>query len=240
MTIPFQYYVFPGDSSRARASFAHLPATLTFFSSTLGPYPFADEKYGVAEFTTQSFREHQTIPSLGSRLITGDRRLEWVLAHELAHQWFGNSASVRTWSDAWLNEGMATYAAMLWKEHDAGRAAYDDDIAAARKRTFGGTLRVSDSTDTDHMFGATTFYKGALFMHWLRETIGDAEFFAALRTYLADHSYGLTTTSDFKASMTKACGATLDPMFTSWLVDSGGPPGVASQAIPHCKQPSAR
>ena len=215
--IPLRSYVFADDSAKARADFARLPQILGFFSDRLGPYPFADEKYGVAEFSTQSFREHQTIPSLGPRFLTGDRHNEWILAHELAHQWFGNSLSVRSWSDAWLNEGLATYAAMLWKEHSVGRAAYEEDIKAARARQFTGTLTVTDSADLDHMFGATTFFKGALMVDALRHLLGDDRFFAALKRYVSENRYGLVTAADFERAMERGCGHTLNAFFKAWL-----------------------
>ena len=233
--IPLRFYVFADDSAKARSDFARLPQIVAFFSDLLGPYPFADEKYGVAEFTTQSFREHQTIPSLGPRFLTGDRRNEWILAHELAHQWFGNSLSVRSWSDAWLNEGLATYAAMLWKEHAMGRAAYDEDIKAARARQFTGTLTVADSTDLDHMFGATTFFKGALMLDALRHLLGDDRFFAALERYAYEHAYGLVTAADFERAMERGCGRPLTEFFKVWLTTEPlpSPPGPdASSACP--------
>ncbi len=235
--IPLRFYVFADDTAKARLDFARLPQILAFFGDLLGPYPFADEKYGVAEFTTQSFREHQTIPSLGPRYLTGDRRNEWILAHELAHQWFGNSLSVRNWSDAWLNEGLATYAAMLWKEHAAGREAYRDDLKAAAARHFTGTLTVPDSTDLDHMFGATTFFKGALLLDALRRRLGDDRFFAALKAYVAEHAYGLVTTADFEGAMERAYGHSLQEFFQTWLTterlpstETGILPGSARDA----------
>jgi aminopeptidase N len=232
--IPLRFYVFPDDTMKARVDFASLPRILAFFNDALGPYPFADEKYGVAEFTTQSFREHQTIPSLGPRFLTGDRRNEWILAHELAHQWFGNSLSVRSWSDAWLNEGLATYAATLWKEHAAGRAAYDEDISLARARQFTGTLTVADSTDLDHMFGATTFFKGALMLDALRHLLGDDRFFAALKGYVSEHAYGLVSAADFERAMERGCGHPLTEFFRVWLTTEPLPSPPRTDASSSC------
>jgi aminopeptidase N len=232
--IPLRFYVFPDDTMKARVDFASLPRILAFFNDALGPYPFADEKYGVAEFTTQSFREHQTIPSLGPRFLTGDRRNEWILAHELAHQWFGNSLSVRSWSDAWLNEGLATYAAMLWKEHAAGRAAYDEDIRLARARQFTGTLTTADSTDLDHMFGATTFFKGALMLDALRHLLGDDRFFAALKGYVSEHAYGLVSAADFERAMERGCGRPLTELFRVWLTTEPLPSPPPTDASSSC------
>ena len=228
--IPLRFYVFADDTAKARLDFAPVPQILDFLSELLGPYPFADEKYAVAEFTTQSFREHQTIPSLGPRFLTGDRRNEWILAHELAHQWFGNSLSVRRWSDAWLNEGLATYAAMLWKEHSAGRAAYRDDIRAAAARQFTGTLTVTDSSDLDHLFGATTFFKGALMLDALRCRLGDDRFFAALKAYVSEHAYGLVSAADFERAMERGYGQPLNDFFERWLTREGLPSPLGADA----------
>ena len=105
-SLPMMFFVFPEDETKARQDFSVLPNIMAHHIARFGDYPFAKEKYGVAEFPIQSFREHQTIPSYGPRYITGDHRNDWILAHELAHQWFGDALSVRNWSDAWLNEGI--------------------------------------------------------------------------------------------------------------------------------------
>jgi aminopeptidase N len=220
--VPLQFYVFHDDSAKAADDFAHFPEIIRFFSDRFGPYPYSDEKYGVAEFATESFREHQTIPSLGPRFITGDGRNEWILAHELAHQWFGNSLSVRNWSDAWLNEGLATYAALLWREHHDGRAAYDAEIARNAARAFEGTISVSDSSNIDAMFTGTTFYKTALMLHTLRTMLGDERFADALRGYATDNAFGLVTASDFERRMAAACGRPLDEFFRDWLTTTRG------------------
>jgi aminopeptidase N len=219
--VPLQFYVFHDDSAKALADFAHFPEIIRFFSDRFGPYPYADEKYGVAEFATESFREHQTIPSLGPRFITGDGRNEWILAHELAHQWFGNSLSVRSWSDAWLNEGLATYAALLWREHHDGRAAYDAEIVRNAARAFPGTISVSDSSNVDAMFTGTTFYKTALMLHSLRTALGDVRFFDALRDYATANAFGLVTAPDVERRMAAACGRPLDDFFREWLTMMG-------------------
>ena len=96
--------------------------------SRFGEYPFLREKYGVAEFAVPSYREHQTIPSLGPNFFTGDHKFDRILAHELAHQWFGNALTVKNWSDVWLNEGFATYANLLWIESRKGDDAFHEAL----------------------------------------------------------------------------------------------------------------
>src|SRR5262245_39075505 len=123
-SMPLTFYVYPEDRAKAERDFAGLVDMLESHVATFGPYPFRKEKYGVAEFPIRSFREHQTLPSYGAPLITGDRSNDWILAHELAHQWFGNLLTVANWSHIWLNESFATYAFALWQEHPRGDSAY--------------------------------------------------------------------------------------------------------------------
>jgi pimeloyl-ACP methyl ester carboxylesterase len=226
--MPLTFFVFPVDSAKARGDFGVFPALIRYYESLLGPYPFSREKYGVAEFARQSFREHQTIPSLGSSFITGDRKNEPVLAHELAHQWFGNSLSVRNWKDVWLNEGLATYAALMWLEHDQGRQAYDAEIERLAKQRYEGPIRLNDSTNIARMFTGTTFEKAALMVHALRSRMGDAPFLAALRSYTAQNKYGLVSTDDFRAAMEAERGESLDSFFRSWLDTEGTLPSLSN------------
>jgi pimeloyl-ACP methyl ester carboxylesterase len=232
--MPLTFFVFPADSAKARRDFGVFPALIGYYESVLGPYPFSREKYGVAEFARQSFREHQTIPSLGPTFITGDRKNEPILAHELAHQWFGNSLSVRNWRDVWLNEGLATYAALMWLEHDQGRQAYDTEIDRLSKQQYEGSIRLDDSTNIAHMFTSTTFDKAALMVHALRLRMGDARFRAALRNYTAQNKYGLVSTDDFRAAMEAECGESLDSFFRSWLDTEGSVPPFGGATAAKC------
>jgi aminopeptidase N len=233
--MPIMFFVFQSDSAKARADFAVFPALIRYYESVLGPYPFSREKYGVAEFARRSFREHQTIPSLGSSFITGDRKNEPVLAHELAHQWFGNSLSVRSWRDVWLNEGLATYAALMWLEHDKGRRAYDAEIERLAKQSYEGPIHLSESTNIARMFTSTTFEKAALMVHALRLRMGDARFLAALRNYTAQNKYGLVSTDDFRQAMEIQCGESLEQFFRSWLDTEGTLPAFSPRAA-KCRQ----
>ncbi len=221
MTMPF--FVFPEDSVKARADFSVLPAIMQFYAGRFGEYPFLREKYGVAEFPIASFREHQTIPSYGADRITGDHRNDWILAHELAHQWFGDALTVRSWSDVWLNEGFATYAAMLWTENVNGRTAYDSVIVARMQLPFPTPLFVADTTAFDQMFGRVTFFKGALVLHMLRHVLGDATFFRVLRAYIAEHRYGTVTTADFVRVCERISHRPLQWFFREWVYHTGAP-----------------
>ncbi len=222
-TLPLRFYVFREDSAKAREDVSILPDVLAFYEELYGPYPFADEKYGLAEFTLPSFREHQTVPSLGAARITGTHRYDWILAHDLAHQWFGNSLTPASWKDVWLNESLAQYSWLLWLEHTRGRAAYDSAVDRLVSRDIPGSLVIADTTDIRSMFSERTFGKGPLVLDRLRQVVGDRAFFLSLRRYAAGFAYGTVTTRDFETVAERASGRSLDGFFREWVYGSGTP-----------------
>ena len=222
-SMPLVFYVYPEDLRKARTDFSVLPDIMKTYAAVFGPYPFMREKYGVAEFSVNSFREHQTLPSYGAPRISGDHKNDFILAHELAHQWFGNSISVKSWSDVWLNEGFATYAYALWIEHRDGRPAYLEAVNKMDRPNFSGSVFIANPKDEDRLFSATTFYKGAWVLHMLRHVMGDKPFFHALRTYVRTFSYKNASTDDFKKVCESEYGHPLDWFFKEWIYGSGRP-----------------
>jgi aminopeptidase N len=222
-SMPMVFYVYPEDLPKAKTDFNVLPDIMKTYATIFGPYPFLREKYGVAEFSVNSFREHQTLPSYGAARITGDHKNDFILAHELAHQWFGNSISVKSWSDVWLNEGFATYAYALWRERRDGKTAYFQAMKKWDRADFSSSVFIEDSKDQDKLFSATTFYKGAWVLHMLRHVMGDKAFFRALRTYVKVFSYKNANTEDFKEVCEREYGHTLDWFFKEWIYGGGRP-----------------
>jgi aminopeptidase N len=226
-TIPYRYgpseamqmafYVYPEHLEKAQRQFAVLPDMMKHYSALFGEYPFIKEKYGVAEFAKESFREHQTLPSFAAKLVTGGHEYDWILAHELAHQWFGNCISVKNWSHVWLNEGFANYAYALWKENTDGKTAYLDLMRGWDRDEFVGPVFIKDQTNKNSLFSETTFQKGAWVLHMLRHVMGDEAFFNALKSYVKTYAYKNASTEDFESVCEMEYGRRLDWFFKEWV-----------------------
>jgi aminopeptidase N len=205
-------YMLPGTG------LGSLPLTvdmLEIFTDLFGPYPFLAEKYGHAQFGWGGAMEHQTMTSTGS---TG----EGIIAHELAHQWFGDMITMQTWPHIWLNEGFATYGEILYRERRYGSAAYAVSMSGRVQSAMNATtpLYVSDTTNIGLLFsGALVYSKGAVVLHMLRHVVGDSLFFAAIKAYASDprYIYGAATTEDLQEVFESATGEDLDYFFSEWV-----------------------
>jgi aminopeptidase N len=222
-SMPLVFYVYPQDSARARQDFAVVPEILRSHVARFGEYPFLREKYGIAEFARPSYREHQTLTAYGSSLITGDHSNDRILAHELAHQWFGDLVSVKNWSHVWLNEGFATYAYALWQEQRGGRTAYRAAMAQADRDDFSGPIYIADSTNLAALFTATTFDKASWVLHMLRHVMGDSAFFGAVRDYLYEYANAAAATEDFQRVCEHRYGRSLAWFFREWIYGTARP-----------------
>jgi len=224
-SMPMMFYVYPEDLGKGKAQFAVLLDIMKSHVALFGQYPFIQEKYGVAEFAIHSYREHQTLPSFAAHILTGDHKYDRILAHELAHQWFGNAISVKSWSHIWLNEGFSQYAWALWQEHDLGRDAYVAAMKNLDRDDFEGSIfiRGQDTKNEDKMFSSTTFNKGAWVLHMLRHVMGDEGFFRALKDYIKIYSFKNADTEDYQAVCEKHFRKSLDWFFKQWIYAEGRP-----------------
>ena len=208
-------YVLPRSLPEALAELPKIISMLDIFSNRFGPYPFLKEKYGHAEFGSGGAMEHQTMTSTTTFN-------ENTIAHELAHQWFGDLITCQVWPDLWLNEGFATYAEGLYLEGRYGvdeyRAFMAGQMQAARNAT--GPLFVQDTSDVRNLFaGARVYAKGGGVLHMLRHVLGDTLFFRSLRAYVADPRYRFRTAStrDFQGVCEAVAGKSLGYFFDQWV-----------------------
>jgi aminopeptidase N len=220
-SMPVLNYVFPGNYSVARPALGLTPAMLEIFSNVYGLYPFILEKYGHAEMGAGGAMEHQTMTSTTTFN-------ELTIAHELAHQWFGDLITCANWPNIWLNEGFATYSESIYLERSSGPAAYHQHMTdmMARALKAEGSVYVRDTSTVASVFDFNrTYAKGAWILHMLRHVVGDTLFFRALRAYVADprFRFGAATTDDFRGIVEGVTGSSLAYFFDEWVYGEGYP-----------------
>lgn len=223
---PFEIinYVYPEDLAYAQASTPVTVDIMNLFSDRFEPYPYANEKYGHAQFGWGGGMEHTTVSFMGS-LSRG------LIAHELAHQWFGDKVTCGSWQDIWLNEGFATYLSGLVIEDFDGTADFrfwrQDKISSITNDSDGSVyIPAQDTTSVNRIFSSRlTYNKGAMVVHMLRKKLGDAVFYQGLKDYLADPalSYGYAKTGDLVRNMEAASGENLSEFFSDWIYGEGYP-----------------
>jgi aminopeptidase N len=194
------------------------------WSETFGPYPF-DSTGAIADNATYNGRALGFSLETQTRPVYSAVRSTTTIAHELAHQWFGDSVSVKTWRNIWLNEGFASFAEYLWLDHLETRSAHasfqrDYDLRAADS-LFWQVVVADPQRDT--MFASAVYRRGAMTLQALREKIGDDKFFQILRTWVADHRHGNGTTEQFEALSEQISGQDLDHFFDVWIHSTGKP-----------------
>lgn len=215
-------------SVEGRRAFSRQGEMIDYFETVFGPYPF--DVYGsvVSDTTIPFALETQTLSMYGINIVNGGARAESVIAHELAHQWFGNSLTPARWQDIWLNEGFATYAQWLWAEHAYGEDTRDERIengyaSAASPFSLPGAATLADPT-ADDLFNRGVYVRGGLLLHALRLEVGDEAFFDILRAYADRYAYGLVTTEDFIGVAEEISGDDLTAFFDAWLYEDALPP----------------
>lgn len=213
--MPITHYLYPESLASNKNNLDQTPAIMRLFTDMFGTYPFIQEKYGHAECGFGGGMEHQTISSMGTFDVS-------IIAHELAHQWFGDKITCRDWQNIWLNEGFATYAEQLYAESVGGTARYRSSIASLMQtaRQARGSLYVQDISNSDNIFNyARTYAKGGTVLHMLRGIVGDNVFFTILKTYANTPSliYNTAVTEDFQAVAEQVSGKKLDYFFRQWV-----------------------
>lgn len=214
-------YIYPEDSVAAYSQTPDIIPTIQLYDSLTILYPFAAEKYGHCQFGWGGGMEHQTM----SFVINFGHSL---IAHECAHQWFGDHVTCGSWQDIWLNEGFATYFEGLTEEHlfPGTWMNWKQNRIANITSQPGGSVLCSDTTSVNRIFdGRLTYDKGAYLLHMLRWKLGDSLFFLALTNYQNDpaYSFGYAKTPDLKQVLETTSGQNLSTFFNQWYYNEGYP-----------------
>lgn len=218
--MPVVNYIYPENLDQLKPLLDKTIPMLELFSQLFGEYPFIKEKYGHAQFGRGGM-EHQTVTSIGTFT-------EGVVAHELAHQWFGDKITCKNWENIWLNEGFATYGEGLYDEFLLGKEEYSSFLSfnMGRAKKAVGTVYVQDISSISEIFnGNRSYSKGAIVLHMLRGAVGDSIFFNILKNYLNDPllSYDVATTEDFKRVAEETSGMSLGYFFNQWIYGENYP-----------------
>ncbi|OLR89846.1 M1 family metallopeptidase [Actinokineospora bangkokensis] len=215
--VPQRFAVPPRVAAAARHDFARQGEMIAAFTTLFGPYPFPTYAVVVADADLDAPIEAQSLSVFGTNHVDGHRGSENLIAHELAHQWFGNSLTVAEWKHIWLNEGFATYAEWLWSDLAHGPKA---DVLADRAWRSVATQPqdlILSAPGKDNLFDDRVYQRGALTLHALRKELGTDRFFQLVREWTREHEHATVTTDAFVALAERHAGKSLAPLFTNWL-----------------------
>jgi len=226
--LPIQNFVLQGQMANAVNDFANVPEMIAYFSDTFGPYPF--EKYGhmVVNMSTYAAMEHQTMTTFGAQYLTGNQAYETIVAHELAHQWYGNYLTPLTMREVWLKESFATYSEALWTHHKLGWQSACDYMRTAIQQYYitwenSNGPHVIFNPEYNLMFAPPTYEKSASVLHMLRLKMGNQAFFQFIRALLTTYPNGNLITSEFVALAEQISGLDLTQFFQQWIFSAGIP-----------------
>jgi aminopeptidase N len=237
---PLSYYVPQRDRAYAAKGFSTGGPAVAFFSETIAPYPYeklalivAATRFGGME-NSSAIVFSNTLFDPRSNEKTSARfgipeRIESVVAHEIAHQWFGDSVTESTWADLWLSEGFATYFAGLFIERYEGKGEFREYMRDAAKRYFtyekqrNAPIHDTETQDLMKLLNENNYEKGAWVLHMLRARMGVEAFFRGLRAYYIAHREGNATTEDLRKALERSSGKNLREFFARWVYGAGHP-----------------
>jgi len=234
--VPIFYYVPPARKKDTARSFGETPRMIELFSRITG-VPFPWQRYSqivVSDFIFGGM-ENTTATTMYEHVLLDERAVADIssndlVAHELAHQWFGDFVTCRDWSHAWLNEGFATFMEHVEREDRLGRDEYDfgvsfdnDTYLHEASARYARPIVCRDYAEPIDLFDRHLYEKGGLVLHMLRRELGDEIFWAGVRDYLSSHAYGIVETNDLQRALEKVSGRSLERFFDSWVYRPGHP-----------------
>ena len=224
-SMPVDYWVYPLQESDARSGYTVTVPMLDTLSRIYGLYPFTNEKYGMSMFNWGGAMEHQTNTSILYSLSS----FQYIIVHEMGHQWWGDMITCRDWHHIWLNEGFASYTEALWAESQGGFSSLRSYMNSMRY-TSGGSIYITDTANVNAIFGSIVYDKAAWVLHALRHVIGDSAFFQTLHTYYSDPRYKFkdAVTEDFRDEADSVSHVNLNPFFQDWIYGTYYPKYKAS------------
>jgi aminopeptidase N len=233
--VELDFHVPKGRMADGKRAMGNTARMMAFFTERLGvPYPYkrygqvcvADFIFGGMENTTQTTLTDQTLHDERAHL---DFTSDPLVSHELAHQWFGDLVTCRTWADGWLNEGFATYFEALWREHDLGEDEFryemleNADLYLSEMERYARSVVTSRYHEPVDIFDRHLYEKGSLILHMVRGVLGDERFFRAVKRYLEKHARGAVETRDLLRAVEEATGAELSWLFEPFVHGRGHP-----------------
>ncbi|MGB3077475.1 MAG: M1 family aminopeptidase [Saprospiraceae bacterium] len=212
-------YVYPETLAQSQQAISSTIDIMNFYNEKFIIYPWADEKYGHAQFGWGGGQEHQTMAFMGGFSFS-------LISHEMAHQWFGDKVTCGSWHDIWLNEGFATYLAGLCLEEFSQNQYWPQWKTSTSNSAMsapGGSVYVDDTTSVNRIFsGRLSYNKGAYVLHMLRWVMGDNDFFQAVRNYL-NGAGDFGTTPEFESYLENESGLDLHEFLADWYYGQGFP-----------------
>ena len=237
---PLSYYVAQSEKHLAVAGFEPAIPSLQFFSQTIAPYPYEKlalivgaTRFGGMENSSAIVFTNNLLSRQGQAGLSQTYGIPaanvGLIAHEIAHQWFGDSVTESTWADLWLSEGFAVYFANLFVQRYEGEDVFQKNMSQAAANTFAyekKKLTPIHDRETENLMdllNAINYQKGAWVLHMLRSRLGDDAFFRGIRSYYEAHKNSVASTEDLRAALEKASGENLSAFFARWVYDSGHP-----------------
>ena len=225
-------YVMPEHRKWLPGPFLAVGPIMSFFERLVGPFPYeklahlqSSTRFGGMENASAIFYDDKLVASHGIR--------DDIMAHEMAHQWFGDAVTEREWSHLWLSEGFATYFAALWTKFIRGDGSFHVEMARIRKEILDNAVVASrpviDTSQTDYMqlLNVNSYQKGGYVLYMLNDRLGDSTFFSGLRSYQNDYRHGTALSDDLRRELEASSGQSLGQFFQQWLRQ----PGVAEPTI---------